>query len=318
MLLLSSLEKGLIIGAAVLLLLIIFIFIMIKANKAKTNKKIKEFIKKYEQANTYLKTNISQAIHRFYKISQLNNDYENHYNYFSEKKDELKAKYISSLNSRVDKIKRLVEEKKYKEIKVYLSESYSELEVFEKEIRIIESEIDEFLNKDAECHNNALNYQNQYREIRNQYDQNKESLSVIDDSINSLFNKIDGIFESFEKLAESAHYEEANEKISSLDGIFEAIHKAFESLPVICARIQFVIPSKINELTSLHSKLDEEAYPLYHLRINATVEDIKNRMTMWSGKCTSTYKPRRMESRIPKRHFYVHTCNVQSSIIHNS
>lgn len=280
LLLLSSLEKGLIIGAAALLLLIIFVFIMVKANKAKTNKKIKDFIKKYEQANTYLKTNISQAIHRFHKISQLNNDYENHYNYFSEKKDELKIKYISSLNSRVDKIKRLVEEKKYKEIKVFLSESYSELEVFEKEIRIIESEIDEFLNKDAECHNNALNYQNQYREIRNQYDQNKESLSVIDDSINSLFNKIDSIFESFEKLAESAHYEEANEKISSLDGIFEAIHKAFESLPIICARIQFVIPSKINELTSLHSKLDEEAYPLYHLRINATIEDIKNRMNI--------------------------------------
>ena len=87
LLLLSSLEKGLIIGAAALLLLIIFVFIMVKANKAKTNKKIKDFIKKYEQANTYLKTNISQAIHRFHKISQLNNDYENHYNYFSEKKD---------------------------------------------------------------------------------------------------------------------------------------------------------------------------------------------------------------------------------------
>ena len=31
----------------------------------------------FSKNNTYLKTNISQAIHRFYKISQLNNNFEN-------------------------------------------------------------------------------------------------------------------------------------------------------------------------------------------------------------------------------------------------
>lgn len=280
LLLLSSLEKGIIIGAASLFLIAILVFVLLKMNKSKTNKKIKEFIKKYDHASTYLKTNISQSIHRFYKISQLNNDYLNHYKYFSEKKDDLKTKYISSLNSRVDRIKRLLEEKKIKEVKSYLNDSYAELEIFEKEIHIIESEIDVFLNKDADCHNHALSYQKLYREIKNQYDQNKESLSLIDGSISTLFAKIDSTFESFDKLAEAAHYEEAYEMISSLDGIFEAIQKAFDALPLICARIQFVIPSKLNELNNLHSKLDDEDYPLYHLRINATIEDIKTRLTV--------------------------------------
>lgn len=260
-------------------LVAIVIFIVINLSKNKVYKKVKDFNVKLGESNNYLKENIAHSINRFYVIAQLNDEYQTHYEYFSKKKDSLTSKYISDLNSRSSKLEELVEKKNVKEIRTYLSTSMDVLKVFNNEISILESEIEVFLSKDMECHNHAIPFQKRYREIKDIYDNNKESLNLIENTIYIIFTKIDGIFEEFDKLTESAHYDQAIAKIDTLSSVFDALKKALEELPLICARLNLVIPKKIEELGILYSKLEEENYPLYHLKVNTTIEDIKVRLT---------------------------------------
>lgn len=262
------------------LLLLIIIFFVIRIAKKKFYKKIDDFKKSFLEASDYLDETISSSINRFYVISLLNEEYTSHYAYFSEKKDEITKKYISDLNSKINKLDALIDERNNKEIKVLLTESYEKLKNFKNDLKVLENEIDVFLSKDVDCHNHALEYQKKYREIKDLYDENKESLSIMDETFSQIFSKIDKTFEEFDTLTESAHYSEAIDKIDSLNEVFSALLKSLKELPILCARLNFVLPKKIDELNNLYLKLEEENYPLYHLKINITIEDIKNRLEL--------------------------------------
>ena len=166
---LSNLQINVIVAGCLVLLLLIILFVVFRVIRSRVKKNVKDFKNKVSDFNEYVRDTIASLVTRFYFISQSNEEYERHFIYFSDKRDEIVNQYENEYSDKNNR----------KMIIATLSEANVVFSSYKKDISILEGEMDEFLSQDDECHSFAVPFQQKYRELKNLYLSNKEYLSVI-------------------------------------------------------------------------------------------------------------------------------------------
>ena len=259
----------------ILIAIIILIFILI--SKKHFNDSVSDIERKAEELCKYVQENVATMVHRFYFISQQNSDFVPIYEDFRTQKDTLVNTYEKDLLAKAKKVNELKGHKK-KQIKLALIDANNCYEAYQKAIVSLEDKMNPYLLKDDACHNEAIPYQRRFREAKEYYLAHKEELSLMDGAIQKVFELIENQFEEFEKSSSSAHYEEASSKLKDIDKILKEVELGFEKLPSLCSRLSYILPQRINELQEQHLLLEKEKYPLHHLKVNVTLDQVQKRM----------------------------------------
>ncbi len=259
---------------AVVLLIIIGIYIfLLRRNNSK--KIAKDLETKVADLNNYATKGFDSLLLRLESIAELNPEYKELHDKHKITRDSIVEKYRNNLNNKVDLVKKLSEQHKTKELKEKAQEAFEIYKVYKSNIQELEDNIQIYLSKNENCHENSVPYKRKYREIKEIYNAHIEELNSVSNSFNEVFEKIESVFQEFDDLCNSANYERAEEKLASLDKVLIVLEEAVIKMPTLCARIEYVIPEKIAKIREQYQELDSLNYPLHHLRVNYTLDDIE-------------------------------------------
>lgn len=280
-----------ILGVFLLIIITIYIILLRKNN---TKKIVKDLEVKVADLNNYATKGFDALLNRLNAIASLNPEYKELYDKHKITRDSIVEKYKNNLNSKVDLIHKLNEQHKTKELKEKAQEANETYKAYKNNIQQLEDNIQIYLTKNENCHEHSVPYKRKYREIKENYNNHVEELALVSKSFNEVFEKIERVFQEFDDLCNSAQYEQAEEKLVSLDKVLVVLEEAVLKMPSLCARIEYVIPKKIAEIREQYQQLDESNYPLHHLRVNFTLEeiekvldDLKHKLTQFSYKNAS-------------------------------
>ena len=108
------------------------------------------------------------------------------------------------------------------------------------------------------------------------------NFNVPETLFDEIFKYIDNQFEEFESLVESAQYDEANTILPRIDQILHEITTHISDLPALCTTVALVIPEKIATVESAYKELVDQKYPLYHLHVPQTIEEINKKLEQYT------------------------------------
>lgn len=264
----------LIIICAVFLLLIIFLYVFL-VSRAKTKKMAKNLKNKVDSLNDFAINQFTNLLSRMNVIAQINDKYKDLYESYRITRDSIVAKHKAPLDKKTNEILELCSANKLKVAKLKIQEAEILFKAYFSQINELEKDLQTYLIRDEECHEFSIPYKRTYGEIKNIYLAHADELSFVYSSLNEVFIKIEKVFQEFDDLTNAAEYDKAKEKISSLDKVLDALKDYIQKTPSLCVRINLVIPEKIEGIKKLYGEFDDAKYPLHHLRINFTLEEIE-------------------------------------------
>lgn len=277
--LLETLHIGLIVGGVALLLIAGFLvlhFTLFASLRYK--RQVRELIRKFEYLHALLFGQDSQYINRIEQISSTNLLYADTNAMFSKRFRDVRDSSDASAQASINKLKDLLAEHDYKGLKEALPEARKVIENFDIEVNSLHQDLKAVIRPEEDCRQQAFNLREEFRHIKNDYYVRQADLSLVSETFAKVFRKLDEKFVAFDEKVDTADYEDAKEMLPNMKMVIESLGKAIQELPTICTMIQSVIPEKIAYLENAYQEMQHADYPLSHLMVNSSVEDIKRQL----------------------------------------
>lgn len=255
----------------------LFYIFIIRRNRQK--KLARDLEKRYHHIHEILSEDIMEkSLKRIENISFVNEEYKNYFEDYDGRSHEIlenndKDSYITITN-----LNQTIADKTFRGLNSFLDSAKKTVNEFEKCVLSLQKEINALLQKDEEFRNKEVFLQRQYREIKEKYNEHENELSLMNEVFNKIFTKIDNMFAECEELTDAGHYEESTERLPLIKQVLDELLEKFDELPSYCLRISNIIPSKIENINRRYEELEEEKYPLHHLKVMSRTENFKERL----------------------------------------
>ena len=266
---------GVVVIAAILVLLYFLVF-----RKNQYKKKINELDSRFQYLHALLQGQDSQYVRRLEIISRTNLLYVEIHTKYLKRFKEVRDKFDTKAQSTINHLKDLIDEKDYKTLKEALGEAKDVISTYEKEVNNLNNALLSVVKPEEDCRQSCLPLQEDYRRIKQEYGAKQTDLQLVSDSFEQIFNYIDDKLAQFEDCVDSAQYEEANQIIPEIHKILVEVSNAMGELPNLCATVLTVIPEKLASLEDAHQVMLQDNYPLNHLRVNASIKEIKAKVDL--------------------------------------
>lgn len=255
-----------------LICLALYIFVF---SKNKLKRKVRELDRKFTYLHALLIGDCAQFVKRLEIISRTNLLYVDVHTKFLLRFKEVRDRHDSISNRKMNELKDLLDEKKYKNIKEVINDTTEIIEFYEKEVNSLHGELTKVIKPEEDCRQSSVSLKDKLRRVKQDYYAKQVDLSLCKSSFDASFAYIDKIFESFEDYIEKAHYDEANDLLPKVNKILDELIDALSCLPNICALIVTVIPEKIQNLENAYIKMCNESFPLHHLKVSSNIKEMK-------------------------------------------
>ena len=239
---------------------------------------VKELSRKFEYLHALLFGQDAQYLKRIEQIGTSNLLYSETYRTFSKRFKDVRDKSDSSAQAAVNGLKDLLQERDYKQLKLALPKAKTQIEAFDEEVNAFHADLLEVVKPEEECHAYCLRLKESLRRIKQDYYVKQADLGLVYDSFEKVFAKLDAKFADFDAYVDSAEYDDAKKLLPNLEKIIDQLGKILSELPNICVTIQNVIPDKMSSLEKAHDDLSRDGYPLHHLLVVTTLEDMRTEL----------------------------------------
>lgn len=251
---------------------LIYIFII---RRSRQRKVAKELEKRYRRLHTLLVEDIEQFIARLEYISNQNLEYIQYHETYVQRYQDILQENDRNSYVAISGLNTTINEKKYHGINNLINSTKTIVVEFDKKVIELYNELNNLLQKDEEFHQEEIKLQRTYRELKEKYNIHEGELKIIQDSFTHFFEKVDQLFQECEELTSAARYEESNEKLPVIEKVLSALLTSFDMIPVYCVRISKVIPKKISEVKEKYEELENQNFPLHHLKVMSKIESYK-------------------------------------------
>lgn len=238
-------------------------------------KQIRELDSKFQYLHALLIGQDSQYVKRFEIISRTNLLYVDIHTKYLKRFKEVRDKHDSHAQATINHLKDLADEKKYKMLKEALVDARDQIASFDKEVNSLNNDLVSIIRPEEECRQESIHLKERLRALKKDYDVKKVDLSLVSDSFDEVFKYIDSQFEEFENYVECAQYDDANNILPKIDKILRELSNAIVDLPNLCAMVMTLIPEKIVSLENAYEVMRSQDYPLHHLCVTASIEEIR-------------------------------------------
>ncbi len=271
-----------VISAILAAVLVVVLFVFIYRHSCKMA--IRDLQTRYDEIHDSFSTDCSNMIKRIEIISKNNSDYKSVYDsvnlrFSNVLTDNDKGCYIA-----VESLKKLVEEKNYKDIKSIINSTKLSMDSFAKEATLLNNDLQMVLKNEEELRARMVALKERFRTLKNSYSDNSQALEPISESFDTLINHLTDLFVSFEDYLNSANYQQANALIPKIEQLIEAGNKVMVDLPTLTTLTFVVVPQKIEELEINYNKMEQEGYPLHHLLANQAIKEMNEQLEYCKGK----------------------------------
>ncbi len=275
-----------IIGIVVVLIIAIILIYVFVVKTKQQQKAAVELDRKYKSIHEMLIEDIENYIERLKSIGEknvayldLSSEYEDRYQEILQKND--RESYVA-----VDGLKKTMNDKTKRSNNKNLIDSTKKIIFeFERKVNELYNDLGKILQKDEEYRQGNIDLSRKFRALKEKYEIHKTELTLMEDSFAKVFAKIQNIFDECEELCSSARYEEANEKLPTVKQVVDALEQSFDDLPTYCMKVTKIIPGRMEEIKARFEQLQDEDYPLHHLKIsqklemyNAKLQEITNNL----------------------------------------
>lgn len=252
-------------------------------------KQARDLEKKYEEAFSILVGQDSQYIKRLEIIAQSNLLYVEIHHNFLIRYEEIKNTSSHNAKMAIDVLQELINSKHFRGIKDTFRTNKEVVLVYEEQVSLFTKELKDVLNVEEQCRINALQQKEKLRKLKNIYFEHESELKLVEKSFETLFNNIDEAFTQFEDCIDRATYDEVESILTRVNDVLNELDLIIGDMPVICAFVDDVAPSKLKRLREDFNRMSNNNYPVHHLRVinsleemGLEIEDIRKRVLMLS------------------------------------
>jgi len=241
-------------------------------------KQLREIDRKFQYLHALLIGQDAQYVKRLEIISRTNLLYVEIHTKYLKKFKEIRDRHDANAQSALNTLRDLLDVKNYKAFKESLVRVNDIVEGYDKEVQALNVELLRVVKPEEDCRQSSLTYKESLRRIKQDYYSKESELVMMANTFDEIFKYIDELFENFEALVESAQYDEANQILPKIDEILHELTKNMQDLPSLCTMVSIVIPEKIISVENAYHELVEQKYPLYHLCVVQTLDEMKEQI----------------------------------------
>ena len=263
--------------SVVLILLFILLHLTVFAH-ARTRKAVRELTRKYEYLHGLFFGQDNQFVRRLEIISRTNLLYVDIHMRFNKRYREIRDKDDASATAAINRIKDMVSDRKWKDLKDYFPEVKNQIGEYEARVNSLNTDLVNVIKPEEECRQASLALKEQLRKIKQDYYVKQADLTLLSQSFDAVFANLENTFSKFELFVESAQYQDAKELLPKISAVIDQLGKIFPLLPGICAVIQSAIPDKIISLTNRYEEMIRGGYPLFHLMSRDDIQAMENQL----------------------------------------
>jgi len=239
---------------------------------------VREFNRNFEYLHALLFGQDAQFVKRLEIISRTNLLYVDIHMKFNKRYKEIRDNLDAETQAAVNNAKDLLSEKAFKELKKVVPQVRQIVSNYDKEVSTLNNDLVNVIKPEEDCRQASLTSKEKLRVLKQDYFIKQADLGLIVPSFDSLFASLEKCFIQFEKLVESAQYDEAKSLLEKVDKVIAETTKIFPQLPGICTTITSIIPAKINVMNERYEEMLGQKYPLTHLMVKTAIEDMNRQL----------------------------------------
>ena len=245
-------------------------------SRHKLKRSVYECDRRFQYLHALLIGQDAQYVKRLGIISRTNLLYVDTHTKFVKRFKEIRDQLDSYAQRKVNDLKDLYDERKFHVVREELEKVLKIVENYENEVNSLNEDLLVVVKPEEDCRQSSLALKEQLRRIKQDYYAKQADLTLVNDSFVEIFKLVDSQFEKFEEFIESAQYDEANNVLPQIETIANELSSALTELPILCTLIVGVIPDKLISLENSYEVLTRDKYPLHHLCVKQTIQEIKD------------------------------------------
>ena len=275
------------IGAALILGAVIFLLYKFVIVRHVARKQVRELERRFEYLHALLIGQDAQYVKRLEIISRTNLLYVELHTQYLKRFKELRDRFDAQAQNTINGLKDLVDEGKYKALKVAYPEGKGIIETYEKHVNTLNSDLISVVKPEEEARQASLSLKEELRRIKQDYYSKQGDLQLVISSFDAVYEYIDGLFDEFEQFVESAQYDDANLLLPQISKAIKEVGRVLNKLPNLCALVTTVIPDKIASLMNAYEEMVDAKYPLHHLIVKNNIYDMNRELEVLTKKIKS-------------------------------
>ncbi len=266
---------------------IVTIIVVLNLINKKEQKKYKNEISTLERdKNLIVGASILSELNKVGAL--INNDaMQKKYDNWCSRLKEIKEVEVPKITDALIEIEEAFEDKNYKELKSKIAALELEIAYVKTKSNFLLDEVKEITLSEEKNRETITKLKADYRSILAKYNSNKEEYEEVKTPLELQFENVDKLFSAFEKSMENNEYTEVGKIVKAIDDTIGNLKMVIEEAPSIILMGKKLIPSKIEEITKIATKMEKEGYNLEYLNIeyNITeagkkIEDVFSRLNV--------------------------------------
>lgn len=263
---------------SIVVVVLIFLGIIFIVLKNKQIRKLKKHIEELEiEKNLIVNAPVLTELSKVQALVK-NERMTDRYNNWNKEITTLKDITIPKITDMIIEIDALVEQKQYKLVIKKMTDIEIEIYRSKKKADFLLDEMQLITSSEARNRDYITKLKAQYREVMSKFEKTKKDYGEITDSIELQAENIEKRFKVFEELLEQNEYDEVEKLVDSLDEMIKNITVIIEEVPTIVLLGRSLIPTKIEELAVIYSKMQKDGYQLDYLNIEYNISEIEKKI----------------------------------------
>lgn len=258
------------------------IILIIKRNKLKHT--ILDLDRRFQYLHALLIGQDAQYVKRLEIISRTNLLYVDTHTKFVKRFKEIRDHLDASAQRNVNDIKDLYYDRKIKLVRQELPKVLKIVADYEQEVNVLNNDLLKVIKPEENCRQSSLSLKEQLRRIRQDYYAKQSDLTLVNDSFVEVFKYVDSLFEEFESYVEAAQYDEANAVLPKIEEIVKELANILVMIPELCTLVTTIVPDKLISLENAYEVMTKDHYPLHHLCVKQSIEEIKKEIALLTTK----------------------------------
>ena len=216
---------SIIVASSIVFIGLVFVIYKFVIEKNNMRRQIAELDRRFEYLHALLIGQDAQYVRRLEIIARTNLIYIEIHTKFLKKFKEVRDKHDAKAQSTINHLKDLRDEKglNAKRLKEEIIDAKALIDAFDREVNDLNSELLSVVKPEEDCRQISLTHKERFRRIKQEYFAKQNNLSLVSESFEQTFGLIDSLFDQFDKLVESANYDDANLMLPKIDKILDEI-----------------------------------------------------------------------------------------------
>lgn len=259
-------------GIAVLLWFLVF-------SRMRVQKQGRNIISRFEQKHALLFGDVLAYTRRLETISTMNLVYVEDFTVWNNRFKSIRDSIDATAQATANSIKDLLSERRYKELKEYLSTAKGTIDNYSNQVEELYASLKEKFRTEENANALALSSKESFRKVKQDYYTKQVDISILSSSFDTLFKKINDLMVQADSDIENARYEDAETIYKSkITPVVNTVGAVLKYLPSICLQITNTMPDKIASLSAKYEELIQNGYPLNHIMVRGTISNLKEEL----------------------------------------